>query len=236
MARSTYKCQGRFEREARAEGYRLIAGVDEVGRGSLFGPVFAAAVVLSPDKPIRGLRDSKELPADRREVLAERIRERAVCWAVAAADAFEIDHINIYHASRLAMRRAIEKLQPAPDFLLIDFVKVDLPVAQRSLIHGDALSQCIAAASIIAKVERDRCIAAWDMVFPDYGLASHKGYFTPEHLESLARLGPTPLHRFSFEPVRDACPHLLWSGYPKQTELFPEEAEAEVGKELAAWA
>ncbi|HZU26544.1 MAG TPA: ribonuclease HII [Bryobacteraceae bacterium] len=226
MAHSSYKCQGRYEREARAAGHAIVAGVDEVGRGALFGPVFAAAAVLDPQRPIRGLRDSKELPAERREVLAERIRERAVCWAIAAADAFEIDHINIYQASRLAMRRAVEKLQPAPDFLLIDFVTVDLPIAQRSLVHGDALSQCIAAASILAKVERDHCIAAWDMVFPQYGLAEHKGYSTPEHQEALTRFGPTPLHRFSFEPVRDACPHLLWSGYPKQAELFPEQAEA----------
>ncbi len=231
MPRSAYKCQGRYEREARAAGHQHVAGVDEVGRGSLFGPVFAAAVVLSPDRPLRGLRDSKEVPADRREVLAERIRERAVCCAVAAADAFEIDHINIYQASRLAMRRAVEKLDPKPDFLLIDFVTVDLPIPQRSLVHGDALSQCIAAASILAKVERDRCIAAWDMVFPQYGLAAHKGYFTPEHLKALTRHGPTPLHRFSFEPVRDACPHLFWAGYPQQTELFGEQE-----KELAAWA
>lgn len=235
MAQSTYRCGGRYEREARAAGHQHIAGVDEVGRGALFGPVFAAAAVLAPERPIRGLRDSKELTCERREVLAERIRERAVCWAVAAADAFEIDRINIYQASRLAMRRAVEKLQPAADFLLIDFVTVDLPVAQRSLVHGDALSQCIAAASILAKVERDHCLAAWDQVFPEYGLTAHKGYSTPEHLDALTRLGPTPLHRFSFEPVRDACPHLLWSGYPRQAELFPEEP-AEPEKEMAVWA
>ena len=114
MPRSTYKCQGRYEREARAAGYHFVAGVDEVGRGSLFGPVFAAAVVLSPERPIRGLRDSKELQAERRHVLSERIRERAICWATAAADAFEIDHINIYQASRLAMRRAIENSSRPP--------------------------------------------------------------------------------------------------------------------------
>jgi len=230
MKRSAVRCQGRFEREARSAGHTVIAGVDEVGRGSLFGPVFAAAAVLSPDRPVRGLRDSKLLPPERREVLAERIRERAICWAVAAADAFEIDHINIYQASRLAMRRAVEKLVPRPDFLLIDFVTVDLDIAQRSLVHGDALSQCIAAASILAKVERDRCMAAWGEVFPQYGLAAHKGYFTPEHLEALTKHGPTPLHRFSFEPVREACPHVLWAGYPQQTELFPEPE-----KEMAAW-
>src|SRR5579872_4245559 len=117
-----YRCEGTIERELRARGFRAVAGADEVGRGSLFGPVFAAAVILSPDHPIRGLRDSKQLVAERREVLAARIRERAVAWAIAAADAFEIDHINIYQASRLAMRRAIERLQPAPDYLLIDAI------------------------------------------------------------------------------------------------------------------
>src|SRR5947209_5064583 len=108
------RCQSKYEREAHAEGFRFVAGVDEVGRGALFGPVFAAAVILSPDRPIRGLRDSKQLPPDRREVLAERIRDRAVAWALGAADAFEIDHVNIYQASRLAMRRAVERLNPVP--------------------------------------------------------------------------------------------------------------------------
>src|SRR5579871_7023765 len=132
------RCQGKYERGARAQGFERIAGVDEVGRGALFGPVFAAALILSPDRPIRGLRDSKQLVAERREVLAARIRERAVAWAIAAADAFDIDHINIYQASRLAMRRAVQSLKPPPDFLLIDAITVDLQVAQRPLIHGDA--------------------------------------------------------------------------------------------------
>jgi ribonuclease HII len=215
------RCQGKFEREARASGYQSIAGVDEVGRGALFGPVFAAAVILSPERPIRGLKDSKQLLKDRREVLAERIRERAVAWAVAAADAFEIDKINIYQASRLAMRRAIQKLNPAPDYLLIDAITVDLPIEQRPLIHGDALSQCIAAASILAKVERDACMCAWDQVFPQYGLKNHKGYTTDEHWKALETHGPTPLHRFSFWPVREHSPHTVWTGYPRQCELFP---------------
>src|ERR1700687_2666340 len=124
------RCQGKYEREARAQGFQRIPGVDEVGRGALFGPVFAAAVVLSPDRPIRGLRDSKQLLPERRQILAERIRERALAWAIAAADAFEIDHVNILQASRLAMRRAIERLDPAPDYLLVDAVTVDLPLAQ----------------------------------------------------------------------------------------------------------
>jgi ribonuclease HII len=219
------RCQGKYEREAHAQGFRHVAGVDEVGRGALFGPVFAAAVVLSPERPIRGLRDSKQLLAERREVLAGRIRERAVAWAVAAVDAFEIDRINIYQASRLAMRRAIEQLNPAPDYLLIDAITVDLPIVQRPLIKGDALSQCIAAASILAKVERDACMCAWDQVFPQYGLKNHKGYTTDEHWKALEKHGPTSLHRFSFWPVRDHSPHTLWTGYPRQGELF-DDAEA----------
>ena len=219
------RCQAKYERDARAQGFTRIAGVDEVGRGALFGPVFAAAVILSPDKPIRGLRDSKQLDRERREVLALRIRERAIAWAIAAADAFEIDHINIYQASRLAMRRAVERLNPAPDYLLIDAITVDLPVAQRALIHGDALSQCIAAASILAKVERDECMRQWDEVFPQYGLKNHKGYSTDQHWKALETHGPTTLHRFSFWPVREHSPHAVWTGYPRQEELFPS-AEA----------
>ncbi|MBZ5611860.1 MAG: ribonuclease HII [Acidobacteriia bacterium] len=230
------RCQGKYEREARAQGFQRIAGVDEVGRGALFGPVFAAAVILSPDRPIRGLRDSKQLLKERREVLAERIRDRAVAFAVAAADAFEIDRVNIYQASRLAMRRAIQKLNPAPDYLLLDAVTVDLPVAQRALIHGDALSQCIAAASILAKVERDACMCAWDQVFPQYGLKNHKGYTTGEHWKALEQHGPTALHRFSFWPVREHSPHAVWTGYPQQGELFgaaeiaPDWNQAEAGE------
>lgn len=202
-----------------------------MGRGSLFGPVFAAAVILDPDRSIRGLRDSKMLPADRREVLSERIRERAVAWAVAAADVFEIDRWNIYQASRLAMRRAVEKLAPAADFLLLDAVKIDVPLPQRPLIHGDALSQCIAAASILAKVERDACMNRWHEVFPQYGLDSNKGYSTPEHIKALETFGPTSLHRFSYEPVRMYCPYEAWLGYPipQQGELFLEAAAGGAG-------
>jgi len=217
------RCQAKYEREAQAQGFERIAGVDEVGRGALFGPVFAAAVILSPDRPIRGLRDSKQLLPERREVLAVRIRERAVAWAVAAADAFEIDHINIYQASRLAMLRAIQRLKTTPDYLLIDAITVDLPISQRALIHGDALSQCIAAASILAKVERDQCMREWDKIFPDYGLKSNKGYSTDQHWKALENHGPTSLHRFSFWPVRVHSPHALWTGYPQQGELFPPE-------------
>ncbi len=186
------RCQSKYEREAHSLGFSRVAGVDEVGRGALFGPVFAAAVILSPrDHKIRGLRDSKQLTADRREVLSARIRERALAWAIAAIDAFEIDHVNIYQASRLAMRHAIEQLNPTPDYLLIDAITVDLRSEQRALIHGDALSQWIAAASIIAKVERDACMCEWDRVFPQYGLKNHKGYSTDEHWHALENLGPT---------------------------------------------
>src|SRR5689334_8529362 len=142
------RCEATLERELRARGFRAVAGVDEVGRGSLFGPVVAAAVILSPDRPVRGLNDSKLLDADRREVLAERIRERAVAWAIAAVDAATIDCINIYEATRIAMRMAVSTLNPAPDFLLVDAVPIELPVPQRSLIKGDARCHAIAAASI----------------------------------------------------------------------------------------
>lgn len=195
------RCTLRYEKRAWASGARLVAGVDEVGRGSLFGCVVAAAVILDPAYRVRGLRDSKLLLPERREVLAERIREHAVAWAVAAVDAARIDQINIYQASRVAMREAVLRLSPAADHLLIDAVKIDHDIPQDAIIHGDALSASIAAASILAKVERDRMMCEWDTVFPAYGLASHKGYSTPKHLAILRELGPTPLHRQSFAPV-----------------------------------
>lgn len=179
-----------------------MAGVDEVGRGCLFGPVFAAAVILDPSKPVRGLNDSKLLDAEKRETLAERIRDRALSWAIGAADCFEIDRINILQASRLAMKRAVEKLSIRPDYLLIDACTVDLPIEQQSIIKGDARSQSIAAASIIAKVARDAAMVEWDAVFPQYGLARHKGYYTQEHVAAIREHGPTWLHRYSFDPVR----------------------------------
>lgn len=195
------KCTTRFERELWNKGSRLIAGVDEVGRGSLFGPVVAAAVILDPEDRIRGLRDSKLLPAERREVLAERIRDRAIAWSIAAVDAARIDQINIYHASRLAMVEAVSQLAPAADHLLIDALRIDFACPQTPIIHGDALSASIAAASIIAKVERDRMVREWDPVFPLYGLASNKGYYTRKHVKALREYGPSPLHRQSFAPV-----------------------------------
>jgi len=198
------RCTLRYEKKAWAAGAHLVAGVDEVGRGSLFGAVVAGAVILDPAYRIRGLRDSKLLPAERREVLAERIREHAIAWATAAVDVARIDQINIYHASRLAMKLAIAQLTPPADYLLVDAVRVDCELPQHPIIHGDALSASIAAASILAKVERDRMICAWDPVFPVYGLASNKGYSTPHHLAALRKHGPSPLHRQSFAPVWNA--------------------------------
>ncbi len=197
-----FRCEGTLERELRARGFQAVAGVDEVGRGALFGPVVAAAVILSPDRPVRGLNDSKQLEPERRAVLAGRIRERAVAWSVAAVDAATIDWVNIYQASKMAMQMAVARLKPQPDFLLIDAVPLTIAMPQRPLIKGDAQCHAIAAASIIAKVWRDDCMRVWDEVFPQYGLANHKGYSTPEHAKALEEFGPTPLHRLSFEPVR----------------------------------
>jgi ribonuclease HII len=198
------RCTLRYEKKAWGCGAHLVAGVDEVGRGSLFGPVVAAAVILDPEYRIRGLRDSKLLPADRREILALRIREHCVAWAIAAVDAARIDQINIYQASRVAMQNAVLQLQPCPDHLLVDAMRLHCELPQDPIIHGDALSASIAAASILAKVERDRMICDWDPVFPAYGLASNKGYSTPRHLAALREHGPSALHRQSFAPVWNA--------------------------------
>jgi len=195
------KCTLKFEKQAWAAGAQVVAGVDEVGRGALFGPVVAAAVILEPGYRIRGLRDSKLLPAPRREVLAERIKEHCVGWAIAAVDAARIDQINIYHASLLAMVEAVAQLAPQPDHLLLDAVRVQYDCAQTKIIHGDALSASIAAASIIAKVYRDELVSRWAPVFPAYDLASNKGYRSPKHIASLRKFGPSPLHRQSFAPV-----------------------------------
>jgi ribonuclease HII len=198
------KCTLKFEKKAWADGLKLVAGVDEVGRGSLFGPVVAAAVILDPGYRIRGLRDSKLLDMKRRELLACRIREHCIACAVAAVDVARIDQINIYHASRLAMLHAVQQLTPAAGYLLVDALKLDCDLPQQAIIHGDTLSASIAAASILAKVERDRMIAAWDPVFPVYKLAANKGYSTPQHIAALREFGPSPLHRQSFAPVWNA--------------------------------
>ena len=219
-----FRCEATMERELYARGFRAVAGADEVGRGALFGPVMAGAVILSPDRPVRGLNDSKLLEPERREVLAERIRERAIAWAVAAVDAATIDCINIYQASRVAMRMAISRLKPAPDFVLIDAVPLDLAIPQRPLIKGDARCTAIAAASIVAKVYRDELMRVWDAVFPAYGLAAHKGYSTPEHLRAIAEHGPSPLHRLSFDPVRAHSRFPL--DYDPQMDLFQSAGAA----------
>lgn len=198
------RCTLRYEKKAWAGGAKIVAGVDEVGRGSLFGPVVAGAVILDPAYRIRGLRDSKLLPAERRVVLAQRIKEHCIAWSTAAIDAARIDQINIYQASRLAMRNAVMQLSPACDYLLVDALRLDLEVAQKKLIHGDALSASIAAASIIAKVERDRMMVEWDTIYPIYGLKSNKGYSAPIHIAALREHGPSPLHRQSFAPVWNA--------------------------------
>jgi len=214
-----WKCQGSLEQELRARGFQFIAGADEVGRGSLFGAVVAGAVILSPDTPIRGLNDSKQIDPERREVLAERIRERAVAWAVAAVDAATIDRINIYEASRLAMKTAVEQLRPTADFVLVDAVPLHIPQPQQPLVQGDERCHAIAAASIIAKVYRDQMMREWDKFYPEYGLKNHKGYQAPEHMAAIRKHGPTPLHRLSFEPVRR---HALFSPLPRdrQMEMF----------------
>ena len=203
-ARKQISCGTRFERDGRREGYRSIAGVDEVGVGALFGPVVAAAVILDPARPLRGIQDSKQLAPEVREKLSREIRRSALAWAVGSVDAAAIDQINIYQASRLAMKQAVLGLNPAPDLVLVDARRLDLDIPQISIIRGDAISVSIAAASIVAKVERDSLMREWDRLFPQYGLARHKGYSTPAHKKILLELGPTPLHRRSYAPVRAA--------------------------------
>jgi ribonuclease HII len=212
----TRQCSSRFEREARKCGWQRIAGLDEVGRGSLFGPVVAAAVILDPRRRIVGLDDSKKLSPERREVLALRIREHALAWGIAEVDSRRIDAWNIYQASRQAMTEALTLLKITPDYLLLDAMHLDALIEQKSLIHGDARSVSIAAASILAKVERDRMMGEWDLVYPQYGLARHKGYATPDHLAALRLHGPSPHHRFSFAPVREAA---CWASGATQVAL-----------------
>lgn len=197
-------CSARYERDARQHGWQRIAGLDEAGRGSLFGPVVAGAVILNPKRRIVGLDDSKKIMPERRRDLALRIQEHALAWAVAEIDASRIDAWNIYQASRQAMTAAVSQLRPLPDYLLLDAIEIDLAIEQKALIHGDARSISIAAASILAKVERDRRMEEFDQIYPQYGLGQNKGYGTPDHLEALRRFGPSPLHRFSYAPVREA--------------------------------
>ncbi|MBD2846105.1 ribonuclease HII [Paenibacillus sp. IB182496] len=189
-----------YERELWQQNYAAIAGVDEVGRGCLFGDVVAAAVVLPPGLVLADIDDSKKLTARKREHLYEVIVEAAEDWAVAAVDAATIDRINIKQAARLAMGQAVEGLtRTAADYLLVDAEKLDSELPQLAIIHGDARSQSIAAASIVAKVTRDRrCAEEWDRLYPEYGIAIHKGYATKLHRERILEFGPSPLHRRSF--------------------------------------
>ena len=183
----------------------LVAGVDEVGRGPLCGAVVTAAVILDPGKPILGLNDSKKLSLARREALFDEIQEKALAWCVARAEVAEIDRLNILHATMLAMQRAVEGLQVQPRLALIDGNRCPkLAVPSAPVVKGDSEVPAIAAASILAKVTRDREMQVLDALYPGYGLAGHKGYPTAEHLDALRRLGPTPIHRRSFAPVRDA--------------------------------
>jgi ribonuclease HII len=210
-------CGWKLEKAATRYGFLRIAGCDEVGRGPMFGPVVAAAVILPLGCRISGLNDSKQLVENKRNELNVIIRARALAFAIAAIDVETIDRINIRKASLLAMRTAVGQLAMSPDYLLIDGCDtVDWPCPQESVIHGDARSYSIAAASVLAKVYRDRLLVELDSVYPGYGLARHKGYCSREHLAALDRLGPTPLHRRNWSPVA-------------QTMLdFPEELEIAV--------
>ncbi|BBH20894.1 hypothetical protein Back11_22390 [Paenibacillus baekrokdamisoli] len=188
-----------FEKSVWEQGYRSIAGIDEVGRGCLFGDVVAAAVILPEGLVLEGVNDSKKLSEKRREELYEIIVAEAIAWSVSRVDAKIVDSINIKQASRLAMKHSIETLYVQPDYLLIDAEKVDIELPQLAIIKGDARSQSIAAASIIAKVTRDRlCVGEWDALYPGYGIAIHKGYATKLHREKLLEIGPCPMHRQSF--------------------------------------
>jgi ribonuclease HII len=206
----------------------LIAGVDEAGRGPLAGPVVAAAVILNPARPIRGLRDSKQLPPERREVLSVRIRERAIAWAVAEADHDEIDLLNILQATLLAMKRALLGLSLRPTMIMIDGncapqlhdCFADCHV--RTVIGGDAIVPSISAASIIAKTYRDALMVGMCARYPGYGLSQHFGYCTPQHLQALVHLGPCPIHRRSFNPLRSWLTDALPWGSP----VFEPEVDA----------
>jgi len=205
-----FSCTRQFEAQAFRQGWRRIAGCDESGRGSLVGPLYAAAVILDPTKPIPGVDDSKKLTAAERLELAPEIREKAVAFQVVAITAAEVDALNVYEASRQAMIRALRGLDPPPDFVLTDAMPLvargkreECPIPHRAIIHGDARSVSIAAASILAKVARDAHLEELDGLYPQYQLARNKGYGTAEHLEALARYGPCPEHRKTFQPVKD---------------------------------
>jgi ribonuclease HII len=193
-----------FDRRVRAGGYRLVAGVDEAGRGPLAGPVVAAAVILPEDVDLPGVDDSKKLSEVRREALYPLIRERALAVGVGVSSPEVIDGINILQATLAAMRQAVESLSPSPEFILVDGItQVPLPISQRTVKKGDSRSLSIAAASIVAKVTRDRLMVEYDRRYPGYGFASHKGYGSADHLAAIAALGPSPIHRITFRGVRE---------------------------------
>jgi ribonuclease HII len=195
----------KYEAEIWAQGFELIAGVDEAGMAPLAGPVVACAVILPRNYHLRELDDSKRLDETTRQGLAMQIRSDAIAWAAGVAEVEEIDRLNIYHAGLLAMRRAVEGLSREPNFVLVDArVIPECTIAQRGIIRGDQLSVSIAAASVIAKTTRDAMMIELDQKFPGYGLAAHKGYPTPEHVRALRELGATSIHRRSFRPVREA--------------------------------
>lgn len=192
-------CMTEYERECYRKGYKLVAGIDEVGRGPLAGPVVAAAVILGEGVLIPGVKDSKKLTEEKREYLSEEIKAKALCWSIGIIDEKVIDEINILNATFLAMKKALEGLSVKPDYILLDAVTLkDVDIPQKSIIKGDALSLSIAAASIIAKVERDRIISDYDKVYPHFSFSKHKGYGTKEHIECIKKYGLLPIHRRSF--------------------------------------
>jgi len=196
----TLRCTTRYEEQARAEGYAVVAGLDEVGRGALCGPVVASAVILSFGFETAGIDDSKRLTARQRETLAVRIRAHAVAVAVGSADVAEIDRFNILRATQLAMTRALDGLATRPDCVLVDGRPIPgIQLPQKAIVKGDALSVSIAAASIVAKVTRDAMMREWDACYPGYGLASNMGYGSEDHRLALRRLGPSAIHRRSFQ-------------------------------------
>ncbi|WP_158792575.1 ribonuclease HII [Granulicella sp. L60] len=218
-------CSDAPEQALRYYGFQRIAGVDEVGRGALFGPVVAAAVILPEymdELAGAGLKDSKQLTREERESLDLQIRGMAIAICVAEVDAETIDRVNIYQATRIAMLQAVCGLLVEPDHLLIDAMRLDHPCKQTKLIYGDSLSLSIAAASVVAKVHRDALMRELDEVHPGYGLASHKGYGTPEHRRALAEMGPCALHRRSFAPVRGVDPDAVMEEVVSAELLFDE--------------
>ena len=194
-----------YEKELYTQGIQLIAGVDEVGRGPLAGPVVAAAVILPKACKIPGLNDSKKIPKSKHKEIYEAVLQNAVAIGIGIKDNQVIDQVNIYEATKLAMMEAIGQLEPQPQHLLIDAMKLDLPISQTSIIKGDANSLSIAAASIVAKVTRDQMMEEFDKEYPGYDFAQNAGYGTANHLAGLDKLGVTPIHRHSFEPVKSMC-------------------------------